>query len=133
AENLGHALQLTNIRRDVGEDAAAGRIYLPLEDLRRFGVTEEDLVAGKATPGFLELMRFEAGRARARFHAAIPPSADRRALLAPQIMKASYRRILTRLEKLGFPVFSRRIRLGRIEKVVVALGICLTGEAPSED
>ena len=121
AENLGHALQLTNILRDVGEDAAAGRIYLPLADLRRFGVTEEDLLLQKTTPGFLKLMQFEAGRARARFHAAIPPARDRSALVAPEIMKAIYLRILVRLEKGGFPVFTRRIRLGRIEKLFLAV------------
>jgi len=129
AENLGHALQLTNILRDAGEDAAAGRLYLPLEDLRRFGVTEEDLLRGNPAPGFRKLMVFEAGRARARFHAAIPPSGDRRALLAPQIMKAIYLRILSRLEKQGFPVFERRIRLGRLEKIATALGVWLGGRA----
>ena len=72
-------------------------------------------------------MVFEAGRARARFHAAIPPSGDRRVLLAPEIMKAIYLCILSRLEKQGFPVFERRIRLGRIEKIVTALGVCVTG------
>lgn len=121
AENLGHALQLTNILRDVGEDAAAGRIYLPLADLRRFGVSEEDLLLGKPGPGFRELMQFEAGRARARFYAAIPPAADRGALAAPEIMKAIYLRILTRLERSGFPVFTRRIRLSGIEKLFVAV------------
>jgi len=121
AENLGYALQLTNILRDVGEDAAAGRIYLPLADLRRFGVTEEDLLLGKPAPGFRELMQFEAGRARGRFYAAIPPAGDRNALAAPEIMKAIYLRILSRLERSGFPVFARRIRLGGIEKLIVAV------------
>ena len=123
AENLGYALQLTNILRDVGEDAAAGRIYLPLADLRRFRVSEEELLQGKMTAGFRGLMAFESGRARARFHAAIPPDGDRRALLAPEIMKAIYLRILSRLEKQGFPVFARRIRLGRIGKLAAALGV----------
>ena len=123
AENLGQALQLTNILRDVGEDAAAGRIYLPLSDLGRFGVTDADLLAGKRPAGFVELMLFEAGRARARFHAAIPPAADRRALLAPEIMKAIYLRILSKLEKQGFPVFERRIRLGRLEKLIIAFAV----------
>jgi phytoene/squalene synthetase len=68
-------------------------------------------------------MLFEAGRARARFHAAIPPAADRRALLAPEIMKAIYLRILSKLEKQGFPVFERRIRLGRLEKLIIAIAV----------
>ncbi|MCX6968623.1 MAG: squalene/phytoene synthase family protein [Verrucomicrobia bacterium] len=121
AENLGYALQLTNILRDVGEDAAAGRIYLPLADLRRFGVDEGDLLHGKPAPGFRELMQFEAGRARARFHAAIPPAADRGSLAAPEIMKAIYLRILTRLERSGFPVFTQRVRLSGIEKLFAAV------------
>ena len=125
AENLGHALQLTNILRDVGEDAAAGRIYLPLADLRQFGVTEEGLLGGKTSPGFRRLMQVEAGRARARFRAAIPPAGDRRELLAPEIMKAIYLRILTRLEKHGFPVFSRRIRIGRAEKILTAVACAI--------
>lgn len=127
AVNLGHALQLTNILRDVGEDAAAGRIYLPLADLRRFGMSEEDLLLGQPAPGFRELMQFEAGRARSRFDAAIPPAADRNALLAPEIMKAIYLRVLVRLERRGFPVFDRRIRLGRLEKIATAL--CVWGNS----
>ena len=131
AENLGHALQLTNILRDVGEDAAGGRLYIPLADLRRFGVSEESLLRGKPGHGFQELMRFEAGRARERFRAATPPAGDRRALLAPEIMKATYLRILSRLENQGFPVFARRIRLGPIEKIAAALGVCLAGRRGS--
>jgi len=65
AEKCGVAFQLTNILRDIREDAERGRIYLPAEDLRRFGVTEDDLRAGNRTPAFLQLMRFEAARARA--------------------------------------------------------------------
>lgn len=131
AENLGHALQLTNILRDVGEDAAAGRIYLPLSDLRRFGVREEELLNGNPSTGFRELMRFEAGRARARFHAAIPVAGDERALLAPEIMRAIYLRILVKLEKRDFPVFDHRIRLGRLEKTLTALSIWIRASRTS--
>src|SRR5450432_1253702 len=67
AEKCGVAFQLTNILRDVREDLERGRMYLPAEDLRRFGLTEEDLRSGKRTPEFIELMRFEAGRARAYY------------------------------------------------------------------
>lgn len=127
AENLGHALQITNILRDVGEDAAQNRIYLPLADLRRFGVTEENLLRAETPGGFRALMQFEAGRARARFHSAIPPAGDSRALLAPELMRAIYLRILSKLEKRGFPVFTERLRLGRLEKTAAALGVCWTG------
>ncbi len=125
AENLGQALQMTNILRDVGEDAANGRIYLPLADIRRFGLTEEKILQRHDSAGFQALMRFEAGRARKRFGAAVPPRSDERALLAPEIMRAIYLRILTKLEKMNFPVFERRIRLGRFEKTYTALATCL--------
>ena len=65
AELLGYALQMTNILRDVAEDSAVGRIYLPIEDLRKFDVSESSLLAGKPSGNFTALMRFEAGRARA--------------------------------------------------------------------
>ena len=125
AENLGHALQITNILRDVAEDARAGRIYLPLEDLGRYGVTEEELLEARPAGGFRKLMAFEAGRARARFHAAVPPESDRRALLPAEVMRGFYARILVRLERAGFPVFQRRIGLGKMEKVAIAAGVLL--------
>jgi phytoene synthase len=120
AENLGHALQLTNILRDVGEDAAMGRIYLPREDLDRFGVSEDDLLSRRSCDGFLPLMRFEAGRARTRFAAAILPRADAKALISSEIMRALYVRILDRLEKENFPALDRCVRLGRLEKIRLA-------------
>lgn len=125
AENLGHALQLTNILRDVGEDAALGRIYLPLDDLERFGITERELLDGRPGARFGELMRFEAGRARARFRAAVPPAADARKLLPAEIMKALYEEILDRIENSGFPVFGTRCRLGLPAKLAIALRVCL--------
>jgi phytoene synthase len=121
AENLGHALQLTNILRDVGEDAAMGRIYLPLEDLARFGISEQELLEGRPGERFRDLLLFEAGRARARFQAALPPASDARALLPAEIMKAIYSAILSRIEK--SPSFGRR--LGRLEKLAIALRVCL--------
>jgi len=125
AVNLGHALQLTNILRDVAEDARAGRIYLPEEDLERFGVAADALLAGRPGSGFLPLMRFEAARARARFAAAIPPAPDARALLPPEIMRALYEKILARLETTGFPVFQNRVRLGKLGKLSVAASVVL--------
>jgi len=125
AENLGHALQLTNILRDIGEDAGMGRIYIPLDDLARFGISEQYFLAGRPGERFPELMRLEAGRARARFHAAIPPGSDSSALLPAEIMKSLYTTILSRLEKSGFPVFEKRLRLGRLEKLSLALATCL--------
>lgn len=125
AEQLGHALQLTNILRDVAEDASMGRIYLPLDDLEKFGVTEAELLRGQPGPGFLPLMRCQATRARTRFAAATPPLAQWHHLRSPEIMRAFYEKILARLEAANFPVFEKRIRLGRVEKLSTALATLL--------
>lgn len=127
AVSLGLALQITNILRDVGEDwRNGGRIYLPREDFARFGYTVEDLAAGRRNDAFLALMRFEAERARAFYAEAVAarPVADRRALVAAEIMRTVYSRILARMERGGFQVFRQRYRLGRLEKLaIVAAGI----------
>jgi phytoene synthase len=110
AIDLGIALQLTNILRDIGEDLDRNRLYLPREDLRRFNYSEEDLRAHRRTPAFLELMRFEAKRARSyyvRGNAGIP-LLHRRGRFAVQIASDVYREILTRLEASNFDVFDHR-------------------------
>lgn len=124
AVELGLALQLTNILRDVGQDFAnGGRIYLPAEDLARFGYTAADLAASRHNDAFLALMRHEAERALAFYRsaaAALPP-ADRRSMVAAEIMRAVYRRLLDRMQRDGFRVFARRYSLGRLEKVALIL------------
>jgi phytoene synthase len=123
AVDLGIALQLTNILRDVQVDARAGRVYLPQEDLRRFGVTAEDLVGGRYTPQFVELMTFEAARARdyyARAWAALPPS-DAPGLFAAEIMGWTYRALLRALEARQFRVFGQRVSLPTYTKLAIAL------------
>jgi len=120
AEQLGLALQLTNILRDVGEDFAnGGRIYLPREDLARFHYTVEDLAAQRHNAAFLALMRFEAARARDFYAAAVKalPPRDRRALVAAEIMRAIYRRLLERMVADDFHVFHQRYSLGRLTKL----------------
>jgi 15-cis-phytoene synthase len=121
AAHLGHALQLVNILRDLGEDARRGRIYLPLEDLARFGVDEREILEEHPGPGFQALMAFQAGRARMRFAAAIPPEHDLRALRPARVMAGVYRAILDKLERERFPVFARVARLGRLEKAMAAV------------
>jgi phytoene synthase len=116
AIHLGHALQLTNILRDVGEDARQGRIYLPLEDLARFGVTEKEILESRPSEEFRRLMAFEAGRAATRYAAAMAPKEDFKSLLPARAMARVYRRILRKLEHERFPVFQRRVSLGRLEK-----------------
>jgi phytoene synthase len=125
ALELGLALQLTNILRDVGQDFSnGGRIYLPREDLARFGYTPEHLAASRHNEAFLALMRFEARRARelyARAVAALPP-VDRKALAAAEIMRTVYYRLLDRMERDGFHVFGRRYSLSRLEKLLIVAG-----------
>ena len=122
--NLGYALQLTNILRDVGEDIGEGRIYLPSEDLERFGVSEEDLRERRGGGGFAELMRFEADRAEGYFLAAEKslPKADRKELRAARRMGKIYRGILHKMRDDGFNVFEKRYRLGKLRMIAILLG-----------
>ncbi|HET7903269.1 MAG TPA: presqualene diphosphate synthase HpnD [Candidatus Eisenbacteria bacterium] len=122
AEHLGVALQLTNILRDVGTDAAHGRIYLPAEDLRRFDVAEEAIERGERSDAFRRLMRFQAERARSFFETAEREmkSLDRRRYVAAEIMRGVYRRLLERIEGSDFDVFAREIRVRRMERVWIA-------------
>jgi len=123
AIDLGIALQLTNILRDVGEDAGRGRIYLPMEDLRDAEVTESDLVAGKRSPGFSRLMRKNAARARAHYLRARAQlsSSERKKLVIAEIMGDIYFALLERLEAAQFDVFGDKISVGRRHKMAIAL------------
>jgi phytoene synthase len=128
AEALGLALQLTNILRDVGEDFAnGGRVYLPEEDLGRFGVTVEDLAQKRRNEAFLALMRFETERARGFFREAIAalPPAERRNLVAAELMRAIYSRILFRMERDGFRVFEKRYRVSTAGKILLIARVLL--------
>ena len=123
AINLGIAFQLTNILRDLKTDGARGRIYLPMEDLTRFGHSEQDLLAGAYTPAFVNLMEFECRRAQEYYRAAEAalPETDRRALVPAEIMRAIYHTILERIEACRYRVFSRRITLSPPHRLAVAL------------
>jgi phytoene synthase len=127
AENLGLALQLTNILRDVGSDLARGRVYIPADELLRFGVTEETLRRRERNGAFLELMRFQAARARTFFQAAEREVQvlDRRRLLAAEIMARVYSRLLDRIEASGFDVLAREVRLSKVERVWIAASTAL--------
>ena len=131
AEKCGVAFQLTNILRDIKEDAGRGRIYLPAEDLARFGLTAEDLQTGKRSQNFLQLMGFETERTRAYYRESMPliglvhpPS--RRALSA---LIAIYAKLLERIEQAHYDVFSRRVSLSPLEKSWIVLRAALAGRA----
>lgn len=127
AVNLGLALQLTNILRDVSSDAARGRLYFPLEDLARFGVSEADMMAAAAAggpppPAVGALLAFEAGRAREHYAkaAALLPRCDRWAMAPAEIMASVYRAILGEIEARDYPL-GPPVRIPRPRKAWIAL------------
>jgi phytoene synthase len=126
AVELGVALQLTNILRDLRADGARGRLYLPLEDLARFGVTEAELLeapASRRRPEVDALLRFEADRAREHYAraAALLPREDRRSMVSAEMMAAVYRALLEELVRRSFPP-GPRVRLSAMRKLWVTAG-----------
>jgi phytoene synthase len=130
AVNLGKALQLVNILRDIQTDAQRGRIYLPQEDLERFSVRAADLLAGTYNDSFIELMQFECDRARHYFDLArqmLPPE-DRPSMKAAEIMASIYWGILKRIQKRCYNVFGKRVRVPRAVKLWTAVKVYLGAE-----
>lgn len=123
AEKCGIAFQLTNILRDVREDAGLGRVYLPTEDLRRFGVCEEQLKSGAETNVFRELMSFEGQRARAYYEesAALLTLIDPKSRRSLWALRKIYMNLLDRLERAHFAVLSRRINVPAASKIAILL------------
>jgi 15-cis-phytoene synthase len=121
AVNLGIALQLTNILRDVRDDARRGRIYLPQDDLARFGYTEDDLLHLRYTPAFVDLMRFECNRARSYFDSARSAlqDEDKYFFFPARIMWSIYAHTLRGIERSGYNVFERRISISRLLKLLI--------------
>jgi len=122
AHELGLAFQLTNIIRDVGEDARRGRIYLPQDELARFGVREADILSGVDTPGFQALMQFQYERASAHYDSALAalPARARRAQRPGRVMAAIYRTLLDEIRRDRFPVLRARVALTPLRKLWLA-------------
>jgi phytoene synthase len=122
AEKLGLAFQLTNIIRDVGEDARKGRIYLPVNELQQFGVTAADLLNARHSEKFEALMRFQVERAKKVYDEAFAllPKEDRRAQRPGLMMAAIYRTVLGEIERDGFHVLTQRISLTPLRKLWLA-------------
>ena len=122
AIHLGYALQITNILRDVGQDAReTGRIYLPLEDLRHFGVTEQQILDHHYDHRFRALMQRQYDRAKAFYDQAeldLPP-ADRQSMVAAEMMAQIYSEILEKIHRLDFQVFEKRIGLHPARKALI--------------
>lgn len=123
AENLGIALQLTNIIRDVGTDAGMGRVYLPREELTRYDLTREDILNRRYCPEFLRLMQFQAGRAHEYYALADAclPEAERRNMLVSEIMRNIYYQLLLKLEARQYRVLEHPIRLSTPAKAWIAM------------
>jgi phytoene synthase len=122
ARELGIAFQLTNIIRDVGEDARKNRIYLPMADLKQFGVPAADILQARQTPEFNALMSFQAARARQHYERALQalPAADRKPQRPGLIMAAIYRTLLDEIERDGFRVLTQRTSLTPLRKFWIA-------------
>ncbi len=122
AHDLGLAFQLTNIIRDVGEDARRGRIYLPQDELSHFGVDESDLLNARTTPAFLALMQFQFERAHALYESALTalPAVDRKSQRPGLAMAAIYRTLLDEIQRDDFPVLNARVSLTPIRKLWLA-------------
>ncbi len=128
AEQLGLALQLTNILRDVAEDAAMGRIYLPLEDLERFGVSEIELLGSVSSPAMTHLLNHQAERADSYFAKAeiawSEMSLNQKRLMRPaRLMSAIYRDLLLQMHSDRYDVFSKRYRVSSIKKLALLLRV----------
>ena len=124
AVQLGLALQMTNIIRDVGKDLEKGRIYLPQEDLERFGYSVTELRNRTYNENFVRLLQFESDRAKQFFSAAAAalPREDRHSMVAAEIMGSVYRKLLQRMEADRFQVFEKTYRLNKLEKAGRILG-----------
>ena len=122
AHKLGLAFQMTNIIRDVGEDAMRGRIYLPLDEQQRFGVKAQDLMQRSYSDNFTALMKFQTDRAQALYDEALAllPGVDRRAQKPGLMMASIYRTLLREIETSGFQVLHQRIALTPLRKLWLA-------------
>ncbi|HEX6321268.1 MAG TPA: presqualene diphosphate synthase HpnD [Burkholderiales bacterium] len=129
ARDLGIAFQLTNVIRDVGEDARKNRIYIPMEDLKRFSVPASDILQSRESDAFKALMAFQAARARSQYEKAMQalPPEDRRAQRSGLIMAAIYRALLEEIEADGFRVLVQKTSLTPLRKFYIAWKTWLAG------
>lgn len=122
AEARGIAFQLTNILRDVKEDGELGRIYLPQEDLQRFGLSEQDFLSGRPTPALQEFLSFQIERAKGYYEKSAPLAArvDAESRASLEAMTKIYRAVLDKVESMGCRVFQERASLSKLEKLALA-------------
>ncbi|MEO8664718.1 MAG: phytoene/squalene synthase family protein [Ignavibacteria bacterium] len=127
AINLGIALQLTNILRDIKADAQNGRIYIPLEDLRRFNYSEKDLLSFTYNQEFISLMKHECERARFFYDEANKnlSKEDKGLMFAARIMEHIYFRVLKKIEKRNYNVFQKKVKVSKLKKIYITAGVYL--------
>ncbi len=127
AENLGIALQLTNILRDVRKDLTLGRIYLPLNDMQRFNYSEQELIANEFNNSFIELMRYETAVAKSFYESANSylSKEDKGLQFSARIMQHIYYSILLQIEKMNYNVFNYTARISKFRKFLIAYGVFL--------
>ena len=133
AIDLGLAMQITNILRDVKEDAERDRVYLPLDEIERFGYSVEELMAGVVNEPFRRLMTHQAQRARAYFDSGkrLLPLIDQESRVCPAVLHGVYSALLDRIEASGFEVFERRIRVSTPKKLMITARHWAGGLMPS--
>ncbi len=131
AVDLGLAMQLTNILRDVEEDMERDRVYIPQEELARFGCSEDDIFQGRVNDNFRDLMRFQVERAREYFRKGkrLLPLLSPRSRACPAVLHGTYSRLLDRIEASGYNVFGRRVSLSTGEKLVLMARLWANGIA----
>jgi phytoene synthase len=132
AVDLGLAMQLTNIARDVKEDLDLGRIYLPQDELSRFGYSEEELRSGNVNQAFVDLMRFQTQRARDYFSSGFQllPYLSPRSRACPAVLGTLYSKLLDRIESVNYDVLNHRVSLSTTEKLRITSRAWLTSMVP---
>ena len=125
AIDLGIALQLTNILRDVKKDAKSGRVYLPQEDLKRFSYTENDIYLSSYNPNFVNLMQYEVERAKGYFEKATNELDldDKPSMFAARAMQHIYYKLLKKISDANYDVYNNNIKVSNIEKIGISLGV----------
>lgn len=125
AVNLGIALQLTNILRDIKKDSVKGRIYLPQEDLKRFSYSENDIFSRQYNSRFISLMKYETERAEKYFNNATENLNldDKKAMFAARAMQHIYKRLLEKIIEADYNIYKKIIRVNSVEKVGISLGV----------
>jgi len=125
AINLGIALQLTNILRDIKKDAEKGRIYLPQEDLKKFNYNENDLLSNTYNENFQKMMKYQVERAREYFEKATAclNLEDKKAMFAARAMQHIYYRMLNKIVDVDYDVYNKRIHVSKFKKVGISLGV----------